>query len=367
MSSYWDVIADAAAHWPLQETSGSSGADLAGANPAALVVGFDFAMGSVAGPGGWLPRGLRFDGATQLANIPAQTTLGLGEEHAYSLWWKPDAPPPWSPQVLVETGGATHGSLVYLVDGDVVFVSTRNYVATPVSASSPVWGSWRHLVAVHKPTSLEVYLDGELAGVAAAPEPWVQGGNTTGAIGAVDGGRWMTGYLDSGQARHFNGAIAGVALFDRALTAAEAAELYHGPEPTTLSAPTLAGPLRAGSFAAVTTGVWESHANGSLAVAGAVQLSPDAVSGWVDAAAVTGAGSYAVPLGSAGRWARVAAIATNLGGVSAPAYSAAMEVLPARAPAVAVAQCVAKSGAEAGDACPTAGAQAGLVLGGLKP
>ncbi|CAE7489772.1 unnamed protein product, partial [Symbiodinium sp. CCMP2456] len=313
MSSYWDVIADAAAHWPLQETSGSSGADLAGANPAALVVGFDFAMGSVAGPGGWLPRGLRFDGATQLANIPAQTTLGLGEEHVYSLWWKPDAPPPWSPQVLVETGGATHGSLVYL--------------------------------------------DGELAGVAAAPEPWVQGGNTTGAIGAVDGGRWMTGYLDSGQARHFNGAIAGVALFDRALTAAEAAELYHGPEPTTLSAPTLAGPLRAGSFAAVTTGVWESHANGSLAVAGAVQLSPDAVSGWVDAAAVTGAGSYAVPLGSAGRWARVAAIATNLGGVSAPAYSAAMEVLPARAPAVAVAQCVAKSGAEAGDACPTAGAQ----------
>jgi hypothetical protein len=44
-----------------------------------------------------------------------------------------------------------------------------------------------------------------------------------------------------------------------------------------------------------------------------------------------------------------------------------MEVLPARTPGAAVAQGFAKSGAVAGYACPSAGAQAGLVLSGPNP
>jgi hypothetical protein len=314
-----------------------------------------------------LPNALRFNGSTQLANIPSQVTLGLGVEHSYALWWKPYAAPPWSPQVLVETGGATHGSLVHLAGNDVKLVSTRNAVASQVSASSPGWGSWRHLVAVHKAASLELYLDGALAATASVAAAWVQSGNTTGALGAVDGGRWITGYLDSGRACYFNGAIAGVALFDRALSAAEVAELHQGPEPTSLSAPEFAGAARVGSSAAVTMGAWDNHANGLLAVTGAVQLSPDGVSDWEDVAAIAGAGSYLPPLGAVGRWARVAAAATNLGGVSAAAYSSAFEVLPARTPGAAVAQGYAKSRAVAGYACPSAGAQAGLVLSGPNP
>lgn len=367
MPSYWDVMADAVAYWPLQETSGTSGADLAGTNPAALQAGLTFATGSVAGPVGWLPNGLRFNGSMQLANIPSQVTLGLGAEHSYALWWKPYAAPPWSPQVLVETGGATHGSLVHVTGSDVKLVSSRNSVASQVSASSPTWGSWRHLVAVHKAASLELYIDGALVATAAVATAWVQSGNTTGAIGAVDGGRWITGHLDIGRSCYFNGAIAGVALFDRALSAAEATQLYQGPEPTSLSPPGFASDLRAGSSVVVTTGAWDSHANGSLAAAGAVQLSPDGVSGWEDVAAIAGVESYLPPLGAVGRWARVAATATNLGGESVAAYSAAMEVLPARTPGAAVAWSYAKSGAIAGCACPAAGAQAGLVLSSPNP
>jgi hypothetical protein len=195
----------------------------------------------------------------------------------------------------------------------------------------------------------------------------VQSGNNAGAIGAVANGRWITGYIESGQACYFNGAVAGVALFDRALSAGEVAELYLGPEPTNLSSPTLPSELRVGSAAAVTTGSWEGHSNGSLVVTDAMQLSADGVSGWEDVAAIAGPGPYLVPLGAAGRWARVASSASNSGGVSEAAYSPAIEVLPARSPGAAVAQSYAKSGVVAGYACPAAGAQAGLVLSGSNP
>lgn len=367
MPSYWEVIADAAAYWPLQETTGTVAADALGSSPASLQAGLNFSTSSVEGPLGWLASGLSFNGTTQLASIPSQTALGLGEEHSYSLWWKPNSSPPWAAQGLVETGGSINGSVVCLEGNDLVLVSTRNstasHVSTPVATE---WDRWRHVAAVQKAASLEVYIDGVLVGSASALSAWQQSGDNPGALGAFDGARWLSGYVDTDRVCYFNGSLAGVAVFSRALSAAEVVELYCGPEPTILTPPVLASSPRVGRRAIATAANWDSQLNGTLSETAVLQFSPDGLNGWEDALTAEPGEELVVPAIALGSWMRVVVRAANLGGSSGWVYSSAAQVIRPTGPATAVAGQTACDGVIASGVGQSAGLEAGTVLSGAS-
>ncbi|TWT96772.1 hypothetical protein Pla108_25460 [Botrimarina colliarenosi] len=364
MASYQQVLDDAVAYWRLSEAAGTVAADDAGAHSATLQGGLVFGADSTIGPRGWMPNALQLDGVADCLTIPSQVTLGLGVDHTYSLWWKASSPAPWSPQVLIETGGTTHCSLVHLAGSEVYFVAARNSVVSYASAPAPTEGAWRHLAAVHRDASLEIFLDGVLVGAAIPSDAWVVSGANNGAIGAVDDGQWVGGSIANARTCYFAGAIAGVAIIDRALTGDEVAELYAGPEPVATGVPELSGSFRIGEAHSVSASAWDAQNNGELAVSTVLQLSPDGSTGWQDVPATLGLPHFSMPMAASGHWARVAAVATNDGGASDPAFGAAMEVLPARTPAHALTQATASAGALTGLACPSGGSQANMILPG---
>lgn len=348
MASYWEVIGDAVASWALQDSTGSTAADGTGTYPSALLGGLSFGSNSTTGPRGWLASALQFDGVNDYVSIPSPATMTLGAEHSLSLWFRAESSQPWSDQSLVELGGEVHASVLVLEGSSLHFITAHSSSVGVATVALADDGAWHHVVAVHRSTSLEIYLDGVLVQTATLAQPWVADGGDEGALGAVDAGRWFTGSSNFAVSAHLDGSLAGVLVFRRALAAAEVTELRLGPEPTVSSSPDLPASVKAGDRLAIDSGTWDAQLNGSLETTTVLQSSDDGVTGWENLEFTRDESQVVVPLSVVGQSLRLVSTASNSGGDSEDAYSSAVVVTSARDPAAFEAGTVGSSGYEVG-------------------
>lgn len=355
MSGYGDAYAKLEGYWPLQETSGSVAGDAIGSNDGAMEGGLDPASHSVAGPTGWLPNALRFDGVSRLVRIPYAPALFDEQQYTMAGWVRWNDPSsvieaPFGALNLADMSGSFASK-----NGDGDWAHTHGTGASPVhdvdGAATP--DVWRHLAIVRDAAGdKHLYLDGVRA---AGPTASVFVGNTNApfTIGGLD--------LGFGPFYLLDGDVAGVGLATVGLSSSEVAELFAGPEPTNVELPSLSGAAVAGECIALTPGMWDDHGNGSQSTTHALQQSEDGVGGWATAAGSEDALEFDIPLGLAGKYVRVRAVASNDGGKSDAAQSGAVRVEAPRRPLRVEAATRAVHGALCGQAS-SSGAATGVAL-----
>ena len=215
--------------WP-----GANTMDVAGPNDGVLVNGATIGTGRI-GPG------FRFDGVDDYVMVPQHPSLDLGAQGSLVFWMRAD---PGNPlkcnphcQGLVTTDyflveispSGPDGGINFVVatttGSDPVFAHTSDANGNAGAQVTP--GEWHHVAGTYDGTKLQLYIDGQAWGnprfttgiiVPMAPGSFL-------AIGSEDG-RDGPGVCP-GCIRRFHGDIDEVAIYDRALTAAEVNGLYR--------------------------------------------------------------------------------------------------------------------------------------------
>ncbi|MEO0529623.1 MAG: LamG domain-containing protein [Planctomycetota bacterium] len=361
MATYWGVHGDAVATWALQDSTGTTASDGTGVYTSPLLGGASFDNDTTTGPRPWLASALRFDGIDDYVSIPSPETMSLGAEHSLAIWFRADSPQPWPDQALIEIGGSVHATTLLLYDSSLFLMSVHNNSVHYASVTVPDDSAWHQAVAVHRASTVELYLDGVLVATGTTSQPWSADGSDLGGLGAINGGRWITGSDPFAVGAHLEGALAGAMLFRRALTPTEVDELLAGPEPALATPLTISGVVRPGDRLALEPTPWNGYQNGPLSTEVVLQTSNDGTTGWTDLEYTRGPSSAVVPLALVGEFVRLASKASNDGGESEEALSDAAVVATPRDPAVAAIGSVRSSSAEAGMAA-VAGISAGQAL-----
>ncbi|MCO7274152.1 LamG-like jellyroll fold domain-containing protein [Cellulosimicrobium cellulans] len=260
--------AGARGRWDLDEGTGLVTADTSGWGQ----------TGAVSGGTTWVTgrsgTALRFDGSTGRVTVPDAASLDLAGTMTVAAWVRPER---------VATQHVVKKARSYEVDGYELSVASTgrpffrvnqassgdafrvNATSVPVADGS----TWTHLVGTFDGARLRLFVNGVEQGSVAGPA--AVGTNALPlAIGDQSGG----GYP-------FQGAVDGVRLYDRALSAAEVAALYAGSPPgpvapvatpgslTTVTGTAAQGVLAAQASGAPTFEVVQAPAHGTAAVTGA--------------------------------------------------------------------------------------------------
>ncbi|MBW4719979.1 LamG-like jellyroll fold domain-containing protein [Saccharothrix obliqua] len=201
------------ASWPFNESSGSTATDASGGGrELTLQSGASFASG-------YDGNALSLNGSTGFAKSSA-AVLDTSRAFTVSAWVKLDRTDTYH-TVLSQDG--THNSPFFLqyskdVDRWTMSASTGDTVPADVfrapSASPPAAGVWTHLLSTYEPDSSKValYVNGKPEGTLTMPM-W----QSTGSL-VVGAGKW-----GGNREGYFPGSIDGVRVWDRALSAGEAA------------------------------------------------------------------------------------------------------------------------------------------------
>lgn len=298
---------------PMQDDAASTAVDdVSSDNNNGTLVGGDNTSGiSTTGPTSWLTKGLALDGTNDY--ITLGNVLGFSKTDAFSItmWVRPDAalstfvvfagkqtstPVGWA----IRNGGVSDRQrLVFQLQGTVgqIFNQTDDLIFSS--------STWYHIAATYSgsgaASGVKIYVN--------SVEKTTVGGridNLTGTITNSDaasvGARASTG------AGKFDGIVGQVTIHARALTAAEIAQDYAGPEPINLSVPTLS--INSSAWTG-TVGSWDSQGNGSITYAWELRdADDDSVVESGTGSSPSGSGSYS---GNYYLWVR----ATNSGGFSA--------------------------------------------------
>ena len=201
-------------HWTLDEGQGTTAADTVGDNPLTLRNGATW----VAGPTADAKTALHLTGE-QFADTAATVVPTRGTNFSVSAWVRLDSADGAFQTVVSEDGDTNSAFFLQYSGADrrwaFSFVGARALVT---DLGEPKTGQWYHLVGVRDTTAstLTLYVDGALAGttrVLATPD------TATGVL-AVGRGQFGGKPVD-----YLNGSVDDVRVFDRALSAAEVAEL----------------------------------------------------------------------------------------------------------------------------------------------
>ncbi|XVS61712.1 LamG domain-containing protein [Actinosynnema sp. CA-299493] len=201
------------AAWSFDETSGAVAADSSGGNrPLTLSGAASFAPG--------------YDGNALTLNggfaASASPVVDTSRAFSVSAWAKLDSKAGYATLVSADGNRASSFYLQYAVDADRWAITTPSHdddspqsYARVLSTAAPQQGVWTHLLASYEPNSqaLTLYVDGKAQGTATAVV-WDRGGSFV--VGRAKSG---------GQAsNHFPGAVDAVRVWDRVLTAEDAAD-----------------------------------------------------------------------------------------------------------------------------------------------
>lgn len=151
---------DLVAHWSFDDQDATVAKDLAGKDNHGKIEGCKPVPGRVG-------HALRFvDGAFIELGRPAGLPIG-GTELTFSAWVKSEAPN----GVVVARGGAFCGFSLYLKDGVAKFGihRTQEGPAFIAAGTEQVGNGWVHLAGMVKETSVEIYVNGKLAGKTKTP------------------------------------------------------------------------------------------------------------------------------------------------------------------------------------------------------
>jgi len=151
-----------------------------------------------------------------------------------------------------DTGGAFAGYGVRFGDGGgrIEFWNSSSWA---VSSDNVVAATtWKNIAVTNNGSNTRFYSNGTALGSPShsSPSSWTG----TKRIGSRSGG------ID----QFYDGKIADVSIFSRALAEAEIGEWDDGPEPLSTVAPTLSGTETEGQTLTSTTGTWDSQSNGTV-------------------------------------------------------------------------------------------------------
>jgi len=213
-ANYVDVVlADGPiSYWRLGETSGTTVADTMGRNPGTMTGGV------TPGTVGALPvdsnKAMTFNGSTGYISVPHNANLNITGDITLEAWAKP-AVLNWNEGVIVHKGGYQYRLAVNFTNqwqGGVYINGARFDVTAPTTATA---GQWDHIVMTRSGSTLTLYINGVSVATAAASGNLV----TTTNILAI-------GRKGSNSSGYFNGAIDEVAIYNKALTAAQVQAHY---------------------------------------------------------------------------------------------------------------------------------------------
>ncbi len=230
-------------YWRMGQTAGIAAADATG-NP--NLQGIYVALGTGAGPGnlaqagprpaGGFPglaadnRAVHLNGSTSYVNVADSTDLDITGALTMEAWIKLDSIPSGNAGIVgkylgsgnqrsfllyVNGQGAGNGELGMVISPDGTFTSAANLVDNLVLAT----GQWVYVVGTYQPSqAMRLYINGVLVEQRTSGVP--------AAIFASSADLWMGLQFDTSAANHLPGLIDEVALYTRALSAAEIAAHY---------------------------------------------------------------------------------------------------------------------------------------------
>lgn len=344
--SYWSVVAKAEGHWPLQDDA-ANGTVLAETGPNGVMFGGSTtADKSTEGPTGWLPRALSFNGVADY--IATGQTSGSWSSGTMTAWVRPAGVQTSYCGVISRRSQLT---LWASADGRYHY----NWSDAPAQYlyEGPAYSlsQWRHVALRVRPNGVDFFQDGELAA-----------SNMLSHSARTQSNPLCIGSDPFTSARFFQGDLAGVSVYDHALSDNEIAELMAGPEPTNTTPPALIGEAIAGGRLGLSAGLWDDRANGSVTLQPILQVSSDNGTSWADADWSVGQEVALLPESFVGQTIRLAVVATNSGGESEIAFSPTIAVGPDRLPAALFAGGVASGGLGAGLVSASGGSEAGQVI-----
>jgi hypothetical protein len=195
------------AAYSFDEGEGEAVEDLTGAEHTATIEGAEWTRGKFGGA-------LRFDGGDQLT-IPASEDLNLTEAFTLEAWIKPEAEAEYGHLFAKEDASEVNAAYVITEHGS----KLAAHLGVPgVQKESPSEalevGPWQHIAATFDGGRVRLYVNSELVGTAPVAEIL----STNGALRIGDSAIWGSG-------KGFDGRIDEVRIYDRALSADEAADI----------------------------------------------------------------------------------------------------------------------------------------------
>ncbi|SDT39142.1 Concanavalin A-like lectin/glucanases superfamily protein [Friedmanniella luteola] len=216
------VLADSPQnYWRFAETSGTTVADTAGSGPATRQAGVTTGVpGARTGtaPG----TAYRFSGSGSTSSVASSTAEAGKQVFSVEAWFKTSST---TGGKIVSFGSAQTGNStnadrqVYLSNaGQVIFGTIAGSVRAIYGPSGKNDGKWHHVVATLDPSGLKLYVDGVLS---ASRTDYYQAQRYTGYWRV--GGDVLSGWPGNPTSPYLAGDIDDVAVYDRALTAAQVA------------------------------------------------------------------------------------------------------------------------------------------------
>jgi len=253
---------DASLHgyWEMQETSGTTLADSSGNSND--MGGTDVTGLDVTGPTNWLPSGINC-GNTYTSRSWSQTVSLTNTDHTIAIWEQttPALGNGDEGVAFSATTGNTNYDLIYSrgsgaggITYSIRTLSSGSQVNDPTTYNQAT--SWYHRAVAVDSSGTSVYADGSQASSSASDLT-----NATEQTRLGIGANVRAGYVT---VDYFEGYLAGAAYFTRKLTAAEISEVYSGPEPLNLTAPSINVPTALTDTLTCTDGTWDSQGNGTV-------------------------------------------------------------------------------------------------------
>lgn len=261
-------------HWRLQDDAASttivdsSGNGRTGTNNA------NTSTKSTTGPNGWLSKALSFDGSSDRISLPATAFVSGAAARSFILWFKADAFDTGTLYAIADLGGSDgaqsgKGLVPYCEDNAVSVAGFGHRTITPKSTlSTGTWYSFGLKVPVGATTTgnIELLLNG------VNQSQTTEAGSSQTLDTLLQTNQWLG--FSSNLSRYYDGNLAGVSSFSRALTDAEFLEAYRGPEPLISAAGSIqvqgGGDPTVGSILEVNAAATYSHpvsgANGAITI-----------------------------------------------------------------------------------------------------
>lgn len=206
-----DITSNLAAHWKLDDASGTSAADASGnGHTGTLVNGPSWTTGKIDG-------GLAFDGDNDRVTFTSPALANAS--FSFAAWFKRAATNGW-PQFVIGVGssGSTNNqAAIYITNGGAI---NFGFYANDLQSSGGLItnGVWHHVVGTYDYATgaRRIYLDGvEIASQASGVSPFT--GNTSSALAWSLADNWFP----------LNGALDEVRIYTRALSAEDVEALYE--------------------------------------------------------------------------------------------------------------------------------------------
>lgn len=210
-------------YWKLDETSGTTAADSSGSgNNGTWNASGVSPTASVPGPITFSdPEALTLDGSSGYVTLGVTNLPANNAPQSVSLWFK--GTPNSNNQNMLAMSNLGGGSAVQVGFRGSSLLAWSYGGGTLVSTTAPVNGAWHQVVYTYDGATDRLYLDGTLA--------------ATSTTGAHQNGTPTSAYLGtySPSMEMFGGSLDDVRVYNRALSAAEAAILGGGSSPSTVA------------------------------------------------------------------------------------------------------------------------------------